>query len=59
MCITKERPCKICSDRMYIYASDGVVAWGYVLYVERVQIVLLHGGCYYVWDGFVSVIDVT
>ena len=26
----------ICSDRMFVYTSDGVIAWGYVLYVERV-----------------------
>ena len=27
---------ELCSDRMFIYTSDGVSAWGYVLYVERV-----------------------
>ena len=26
----------VCSDRTFIYASDGVIAWDYVLYVERV-----------------------
>ena len=33
----------MCSDQMLIYASDGVVAWGYLLYVERSDSIVVLG----------------